>query len=148
MFTTLSTVGQKAEKKWTERNDELKAFAHMAVSWLVGCSFCLDFGHFMTHHNGLDEAKASEVPRWRESDVFTTRERDVMEYAAAMSQTPPTVTDERRARLLEALGPALIELTAFIEFANPAADPTRRWASNRKASRRCAPCLSPKGRDR
>ena len=42
-----------------------------------------------------------------------------MEYAEAMTQTPPTVTDELSARLLEALGPAeLVELTAFIALAN------------------------------
>jgi len=59
------------------------------------------------------------VPRWRESDVFTALERDVMEYAEAMSQTPPTVTDELSHRLLDQLGvPALVELTAFIGLAN------------------------------
>jgi len=59
------------------------------------------------------------VPRWRESNVFTPLERDVMEYAEAMSQTPPTVTDELSARLLEQLGaPAMVELTAFIALAN------------------------------
>ena len=64
-------------------------------------------------------AKAREVPRWRESDVFTPLERDVMEYAEAMSQTPPTVTDELSARLLDQLGaPALVELTAWIALAN------------------------------
>ena len=64
-------------------------------------------------------AKAREVPRWRESDVFTPLERDVMEYAEAMTQTPPTVTDELSARLLDRLGaPALVELTAFIALAN------------------------------
>ena len=42
-----------------------------------------------------------------------------MEYAEAMTHTPPTVTDELSARLLEALGPAaLVELTAFIGLAN------------------------------
>jgi alkylhydroperoxidase family enzyme len=36
-----------------------------------------------------------------------------------MSHTPPTVTDEMSARLLEQLGaPALVELTAFIGAAN------------------------------
>ncbi|ABG92698.1 conserved hypothetical protein [Rhodococcus jostii RHA1] len=46
-------------------------------------------------------------------------ERDVLEYAEAMTHTPPTVTDETSARLLEALGPAaLVELTAFIALAN------------------------------
>ena len=73
----------------------------------------------MAHNNGLDEAKAREVPRWRESTVFTPLERDVMEYAEAMTVTPPTVTDEMSARLLEQLGPAaLVELTAFVALAN------------------------------
>ncbi len=63
--------------------------------------------------------KASQVPRWRESELFTPLERDVLEYAEAMTNTPPTVTDELSARLLEQLGPAaLVELTACIAFAN------------------------------
>ena len=42
-----------------------------------------------------------------------------MEYAEAMTETPPQVTDELAARLLEQLGaPALIELTAVVGFAN------------------------------
>src|SRR3546814_21054579 len=45
-----------------------------------------------------------------------------MEYAEAMSQTPPAVTDEMSAGLLEQLGAsALIELTAMIGYANLAA---------------------------
>jgi alkylhydroperoxidase family enzyme len=112
------TIGRKAEK-WDQCDESLKSFAHMAAVGLVGCSFCLDLGYFMAHNEGLDEAKAREVPRWRESDVFTPLERDVMEYAEAMSQTPLTVTDELSARLLDRLGPAaLVELTAFIALAN------------------------------
>ena len=38
-----------------------------------------------------------------------------MEYAEAMSETPPRVTDELSARLLEQLGaPAMVELTAWV----------------------------------
>jgi alkylhydroperoxidase family enzyme len=111
-------VGRKAQK-WDQCDESLKSFAHMAVASLVGCSFCLDLGYFQAHNEGLDEAKAREVPRWRESDVFTPLERDVMEYAEAMSQTPPTVTDELSARLLDQLGAAaLVELTAYIGLAN------------------------------
>jgi alkylhydroperoxidase family enzyme len=111
-------LGQKSNK-WNECDENLKSFAHMAVASLIGCTWCLDFGYFMAHNEGLDEAKAREVPRWRESDVFTPLERDVMEYAEAMSQTPPTVTDELSARLLDALGaPALVELSAFVALAN------------------------------
>lgn len=109
-------------KKWDACDENLKSFAHLAAVSLVGCSFCLDFGYFMANNDGLDVAKAREVPRWRESTVFTPLEREVMAYAEAMSTTPPTVTDEQSARLLDALGPAaLVELTAFVALANMAA---------------------------
>src|SRR3954463_9598368 len=112
------SLGRKAQR-WDQCDKSLKSFAHMAVASLVGCSFCLDLGYFQAHNEGLDETKAREVPRWRETDVFAPLERDVMEYAEAMSQTPPTVTDELSARLLAQLGaPALVELTAFIALAN------------------------------
>ena len=112
------SIGRKAQK-WDRCDENLKSFAHMAVASLVGCGFCLDLGYFQAHNEGLDVAKAREVPRWRESDVFTPLERDVMEYAEAMTRTPPTVTDGLSARLLEALGPAaLVELTMFIALAN------------------------------
>lgn len=111
-------LGRKADE-WRACDPGLKSLAHMAVASLVGCSWCLDFGYFRAHDEGLDLAKAREVPRWRESAVFTPLERDVMEYAEAMTNTPPTVTDELSARLLEALGaPALVELTAYVAFAN------------------------------
>jgi alkylhydroperoxidase family enzyme len=111
-------LGAKAHK-WNACDLSLKSFAHMAVAALVGCSWCLDYGYFQAFNEHLDLDKAREVPRWRESDVFTPLERDAMEYAEAMSQTPPTVTDELSARLLNRLGPAaLVELTAFIGIAN------------------------------
>ncbi len=106
-------------EKWNACDKDLKSYAHMAVASLIGCTWCLDLGYFTAHHEGLDETKAREVPRWRESAVFTPRERDVLEYAEAMSRTPPTVTDALSARLLGQLGaPALVELTAWIALAN------------------------------
>jgi len=114
VFKDMMGFGRKADK-WDRLDPNLASFAAMAAAGLVGCSFCFDLGYFMAHNRGLDEAKAREVPRWRESDAFTPLERRVMEYAEAMSQTPPTVTDEMSAALLEELGaPALVELTARI----------------------------------
>jgi alkylhydroperoxidase family enzyme len=105
--------------EWDAVDADLKTFAHMAVAAQVGCSWCLDINYFQAQNQNLDLVKASQVPRWRESDVFTPLERDVLEYAEAMTNTPPTVTDELSARLLEQLGPAaLVELTACIGFAN------------------------------
>ncbi|WP_329120637.1 carboxymuconolactone decarboxylase family protein [Streptomyces sp. NBC_01465] len=104
---------------WNAADAGLKTFAHMAVAAQIGCSWCLDINYFAAQNQNLDLAKASQVPRWRESDLFTPLERDVLEYAEAMTNTPPTVTDELSAGLLDRLGPAaLVELTVFIGFAN------------------------------
>ena len=114
-------IGRKVEG-WHELAPDLASYAAMASAAAVGCSFCLDLHYFMTHNRGLDEAKAREVPRWRQSAVFTPLERRVMEYAEAMSQTPPTVTDEMSATLLQELGaPALVELSARVGLLNATA---------------------------
>ena len=111
-------IGRKVSE-WDAVDENLKSFAHMAVAAQVGCSWCLDIAYFQAQNRNLDVAKASQVPRWRESDVFAPLERDVLEYAEAMTNTPPTVTDDLSARLLDRLGPAgMVELTAFIAFSN------------------------------
>jgi AhpD family alkylhydroperoxidase len=112
------SMGGKVEK-WHELDPQLSSYAAMASAATIGCSFCLDFNYFMAHNHGLDEAKVREVPRWRESTVFTPLERQVMEYAEAASQTPLAVTDELSDALLAELGPAaLIELAARVAFMN------------------------------
>ncbi|MFI7673336.1 carboxymuconolactone decarboxylase family protein [Actinophytocola sp. NPDC049390] len=121
VFKDMMSFGHKSEK-WKHLDPNLATFAHMAAVGTIGCEACLDLGYFMAHNRGLDEVKAREVPRWRESAVFTPLERKVMAYAEAMCRTPLAVTDEMSAELLAELGaPALVELTARISAANMAA---------------------------
>ncbi|UUT35854.1 carboxymuconolactone decarboxylase family protein [Microbacterium elymi] len=114
-------IGRKVEG-WSELDPELASYAAMAAAATVGLSFCLDFNYFMAHNHGLNEEKARQVPRWRESADFTPLERRVMEYAEDASQTPPAVTDELSDALLAELGPAaLVELAARVAFMNMSA---------------------------
>ena len=115
-----ATMGMGAKsQKWNQCDQSLKSFAHMAVAAKIGCSWCLDFGYFQAFNEHLDVDKAREVPRWRESDAFTPLERDVLEYAEAMTDTPPSVDDVIVETLRKGLGEAaLVELTAFIALAN------------------------------
>lgn len=106
---------------WNACDASLKTFAHMAVASQIGCSWCLDINYFLAQNQNLDLTKASQVPNWRQSDVFSPLEREVLAYAEAMTNTPTTVTDEMSASLLKQLGAAaLVELTTFIAFANMA----------------------------
>ena len=74
----------------------------------------------MAHNEGLDVDKAREVPRWRESDVFTPLEREVLEYAEAMSQHPADGDrrDGGRPARRSSARRRCVELTAVIAFAN------------------------------
>ena len=118
LITDMAKVGGRA-KRWHACDEQLKTFAHMAVASQVGCTWCLDFHYFEGRNQGLDMAKAREIPRWRASEMFSPLEREVLAYAEAMTDTEPTVTDEMVASLRSELGDAaLLELTAVIAFAN------------------------------
>src|ERR1700690_3087698 len=107
-------------ERWHALDAGLKELAAMAAAASIGCSWCLDFGYWeATMRHEVPAAKIRAVPGWRDSDVFTELERLVLEYAEAMTQTPPAVTDEMVARLGRQLSEAqLVELTAIVAVEN------------------------------
>jgi hypothetical protein len=72
--------------EWDAADESLKSFAHMAVAAQVGRGWCLDMGYFQAQNQHLDLAEASQVPRWREAEVFTPLERDVLEERTALAR--------------------------------------------------------------
>jgi alkylhydroperoxidase family enzyme len=91
----------------------------MAAAARIGCSWCMDFGYWISAEQGIDQAKLRAVPTWRDSDVFTELERDVLAYAEAVTATPPTVTDEMVAGLRRRMDDAaLVELTMMVAVEN------------------------------
>jgi len=107
-------------ERWRTLDRGLKDIAVMAVAASIGCAWCLDFGYWETTMNHkVPAAKIRAVPNWRGSDVFTELERLVLAYAEAMTDTPPSVTDEMVARLSAHLSEAeLVELTAIVAVEN------------------------------
>ncbi|WP_445530097.1 carboxymuconolactone decarboxylase family protein [Streptomyces cyslabdanicus] len=105
--------------KWNRLDPDLKALAEMASAAAIGCSWCMDFGHWVARERGMAPEKLRDVPVWRDSGAYTPLERDVLAYAEAMTATPPTVDDDLSARLRDRLGePALVELTAIVAVEN------------------------------
>jgi len=106
-------------EKWHRLDPTLKALAEMAAAVSIGCSWCVDFGYWISTNRGVDPVKLQNVPGWRDSDVHTDLERQVMAYAEAATATPPTVTDEMVAELRRHLDDAaLVELTMMIAVEN------------------------------
>ena len=110
---------EQSVAKWKHLDPTLKAIAVMASSVQIGCSWCVDFGYWISTEAGVDQAKLRAVPTWRDSDVFTDLERDVLAYAEAVTATPPVVTDEMVAGLRRQLDDAaLVELTMIVAVEN------------------------------
>jgi AhpD family alkylhydroperoxidase len=112
-------------ERWRSLDAGLKDLAALAAAAQIGCAWCLDFGYWeatMRHHVPAEKIRA--IPDWRDragpgGDVFTELERLVLEYAEAMTRTPPAVTDELVATLSEHLSEAeLVELTAIVAVEN------------------------------
>jgi AhpD family alkylhydroperoxidase len=105
--------------KWSELDTGLKELAQLSVASQIGCSWCIDFGYYVSRTNGMDAAKLEQVVDWRSSTVYTPLERKVLEYAEAMTATPPTVTDEMVTGLRKDLDDGqLVELTEIISVEN------------------------------
>jgi alkylhydroperoxidase family enzyme len=107
-------------ERWRALDQGLKDLAVMMAAAAIGCSWCMDFGYWesvMQHDVPAEKIRA--VPQWRDSGVFTELERLVLEYAEAMTATPPSVTDEMTERLSRHLSqPQLVELTAIVAVEN------------------------------
>ena len=121
---------------WDAADESLKTFAHMAVAAQVGCSWCLDINYFQALNQNLDLTKASQVPRWRESDVFTPLERDVLAVRRGHDEH---AADRHRRALGESAGAAgpggdgrAHRVSSRLPTCRPG--PTRRTGSRRRAT--------------
>jgi AhpD family alkylhydroperoxidase len=118
VLTAVARFGMRSQK-WSRLDSGLKELASLSVASQIGCSWCMDFGYYLSRTNGMPIEKLEQVQDWRDSEVYAPLERKVLEYAEAMTVTPPTVTDEMVAGLREDLDDAqLVELTAMISAEN------------------------------
>jgi AhpD family alkylhydroperoxidase len=105
--------------RWKRLDPTLRALAVMASAATIGCSWCMDFGYWISTREGVDPVKLRDVPHWRDSSVYTELERQVLAYAEAMTATPSAVTDEMVAGLRRHMDDgALVELTMMVAVEN------------------------------
>jgi alkylhydroperoxidase family enzyme len=113
-------IFERQVERWRQLDRELKDLAVMAVAATIGCAWCMDFGYWETTvSHAVPAEKIRDTANRRGSQVFSELELLVMEYAEAMTATPPRVTDAMVEALLQHLNEAqLVELTAIIAVEN------------------------------
>jgi alkylhydroperoxidase family enzyme len=107
-------------EKWHDLDPVLSHLAQMVTASRIGCAWCMDFGYWLADDLGLQMEKIQYVPAWREHrERFTELELLVMEFAEAMTETEPAVTDAMAQELIGRLGEkAFVELTAIVAVEN------------------------------
>jgi AhpD family alkylhydroperoxidase len=102
----------------------IKTLAHLRVSSIIGCPYCLDLGSELAKRAGVTEAQLMDLHRYNESEAFSADERLVLDLASALTVTPVQLDgrlmDDVRLRFSEA---ELAELVTAIAWENHLA----RW---------------------
>jgi len=106
-------------QRWNRLDPTLRWLAVMMTAQKIGCSWCTDFGYFDGVATGVAPEKIRAVQQWRTSDVFDDRERLVLEYAEAATDTPVVLGDMLVERLERTFRPdELVELAGWVALEN------------------------------
>jgi AhpD family alkylhydroperoxidase len=97
----------------------LRSLVSVRVAQLNGCAFCVDLNAYNLLKAAGSADKAEAVAAWRDSPLFSDRERAALAYAESMTDTAKRVTaaeiDALRAYFDD---DGITALTAWIAFQN------------------------------
>lgn len=115
-------MGSRLRSRRSPLSAEIRALVSLRVSQITRCSFCIDLNGSMLNEAAATDEKVTSLAGWRDAAVFSEAERAALEYAEAVSATPPQVGEELFARLRRSFTPeAIVELTAVAAFQNMSA---------------------------
>jgi AhpD family alkylhydroperoxidase len=109
----------QAVRKGKSVDERLKNLVELKGAQMIGCEFCVDLGSQICRNSGLSDEELLALPRYRQSDLFTEREKLALDYTVAVMRTPVEVTDELFAQIKEHLtDQQLVEITAHLMVVN------------------------------
>ena len=119
-YLALAGFYSAIERKGSPLEPALRSLVQARVSQLDHCAFCIDINSWLAGERAGSMDKAMALDTWRESLLFSARERLALEYAEAVSGS--RVNDELAARVKGEFGEdATVELTGLIAFQNMSA---------------------------
>jgi alkylhydroperoxidase family enzyme len=99
--------------------ERIKNLVELKGAQMIGCEYCVDLGSQICRNSGFSEEELLALPRYRQSTLFTEREKVALDYAVAVMRTPVEVTDELFDRAKEHFtDEQLVEVTALLTLVN------------------------------
>jgi alkylhydroperoxidase family enzyme len=96
-------------------DERLKYLVELKGAQMIGCEYCVDLGSQICRNSGLSDDELLALPGYRQSDLFTEREKLALEYTVGVMRTPVEVTDELFDRMKAQFSDGqLVEITALL----------------------------------
>ena len=109
----------QAVRKGMAVDERIKNLVELKGAQMIGCEFCVDLGSQICRNSGFPDEELLALPRYRQSDLFTEREKLALDYTVAVMRTPVEVTDELFDRMKEHFSDKqLVEITALLTVVN------------------------------
>jgi uncharacterized peroxidase-related enzyme len=110
-------VGAYLAKSPLEKN--LQHLIAHRVSQINGCAYCLDMHSKDLRHEGETEQRIYMLSAWRETPLYTDRERAALEYAESLTSLDGHVPDEVFERVRSEFSEQeIIDLTLAVAMIN------------------------------
>jgi AhpD family alkylhydroperoxidase len=110
---------EQATSKLHQVPERLRMLAELKAAAMTSCPYCIDLGSEIARRSGMSDEELLALSSYRHSDLFTDRERLVLDYVVGMSSTPAEVSDALFAELRRQFDDAqLVELTHVIALEN------------------------------
>ncbi|MGZ4183933.1 MAG: carboxymuconolactone decarboxylase family protein [Solirubrobacteraceae bacterium] len=110
---------QQAVRKAKGVDERTKNLVELKGAQMIGCEFCVDLGSQICRNSGLSGDELLALPRYKQTDLFTDREKIALDYAVGVMRTPVDVSDELFHRMKEHFtDEQIVEITALLTVVN------------------------------
>jgi 4-carboxymuconolactone decarboxylase len=110
---------QGAVRKGNTVEERLKYLVELKGAQMIGCEYCVDLGSQICRNSGFSDEELLALPRYRQSGLFSERDKVALDYTVAVMRTPVEVTDELFSQMKEHFtAEQLVEITALLTVVN------------------------------
>lgn len=119
VFAALSLLYGALDRRYSPIEPPLRSLVTVRVSQINWCAFCVDINSALVLKRGIDREKLERLGQFRDSSLFTAREKAALAYCEAMTLSDRQTDDHHFDELRRYFDDdAIIELTAVIAFQN------------------------------
>lgn len=119
LFASVAILYGALDRKSSPLSPVLRSLITVRVSQINWCQFCVDINSATLAKRAGSMDKVDALDQWQTSDLFDEKEKVVLEYTEAMTDSQRQVSDELLTKLKDYFDDdGLVELTALISFQN------------------------------